>query len=40
MPHTVAHTAFATTTVGAAVNIEVDVVARYLERMLQFGPTP
>ena len=40
VPHTVAHTAFATTTVGAAVNLEVDVVARYLERMLQFGPTP
>jgi riboflavin synthase len=40
VPHTVAHTAFATTPPGAAVNLEVDVVARYLERMLQFGPTP
>jgi riboflavin synthase len=36
VPHTVAHTAFASTPVGAAVNLEVDVVARYLERMLQF----
>jgi riboflavin synthase len=36
VPHTVAHTAFAATPVGAAVNLEVDVVARYLERLLQF----
>jgi riboflavin synthase len=35
VPHTVAHTAFASTRVGAAVNLEVDVVARYLERLLQ-----
>jgi riboflavin synthase len=34
VPHTVAHTAFATTPVGAAVNLEVDVVARYVERLL------
>lgn len=34
VPHTVAHTAFATTRVGDAVNLEVDVVARYLERLL------
>ena len=41
VPHTVAHTAFASTPVGAAVNLEIDVVARYLERMLQFtNPTP
>jgi riboflavin synthase len=35
VPHTVAHTAFASTPVGAPVNLEVDVVARYIERMLQ-----
>lgn len=35
VPHTISHTAFAQTAVGAAVNIEVDVVARYVERLLQ-----
>jgi riboflavin synthase len=35
VPHTVAHTAFASTPVGAAVNLEVDVVARYVERLLK-----
>lgn len=35
VPHTVAHTAFAATGVGDAVNLEVDLVARYLERLLQ-----
>ena len=34
VPHTVAHTAFAETAVGAAVNLEVDTVARYVERLL------
>lgn len=34
VPHTIAHTAFAQTTVGAAVNLEVDLVARYVERLL------
>ncbi len=34
IPHTVAHTAFATTQIGDAVNLEVDVVARYVERLL------
>lgn len=33
VPHTVAHTAFGSTRVGAAVNIEVDQVARYVERL-------
>ena len=37
VPHTVAHTAFAATVVGDAVNLEVDLVARYVERLL--GPT-
>ncbi len=35
VPHTIEHTAFAQTAVGAGVNIEVDVVARYVERLLQ-----
>ncbi|MGV8932004.1 MAG: riboflavin synthase [Luteimonas sp.] len=35
IPHTVAHTAFAQTAVGDAVNLEVDLVARYVERLLQ-----
>ena len=35
VPHTVAHTAFGATTVGDAVNLEVDMVARYVERLLQ-----
>jgi riboflavin synthase len=34
VPHTVAHTAFANTAVGDAVNLEVDLVARYVERLL------
>jgi riboflavin synthase len=35
VPHTVTHTAFAETAVGEAVNLEVDLVARYVERLLQ-----
>jgi len=34
IPHTVAHTAFANTAVGDAVNLEIDLVARYVERLL------
>lgn len=34
IPHTIAHTAFGSTAVGAAVNLEVDQVARYVERLL------
>lgn len=34
IPHTVSHTAFATTRVGDPVNLEVDLVARYVERLL------
>ncbi len=37
VPHTVAHTAFATTAVGEAVNLEVDLIARYVERLLRPG---
>jgi riboflavin synthase len=34
IPHTVAHTAFSSTAVGDAVNLEIDLVARYVERLL------
>jgi len=34
VPHTLAHTAFSRTAVGDAVNLEVDLVARYVERLL------
>lgn len=37
VPHTLAHTAFAATAVGDAVNLEVDLVARYVERLLATG---
>lgn len=34
VPHTLAHTAFAGTHVGDAVNLEVDMLARYVERLM------
>lgn len=34
IPHTVAHTRFAETGIGDAVNLEIDLVARYVERLL------
>ncbi|WP_028916464.1 riboflavin synthase [Pseudoxanthomonas sp. J35] len=34
IPHTVAHTRFAETQLGDAVNLEIDLVARYVERLL------
>jgi riboflavin synthase len=34
IPHTVANTAFAATGVGSAVNLEIDLVARYVERLI------
>ena len=34
VPHTIAHTAFAATQVGDVVNLEVDMLARYVERLL------
>jgi riboflavin synthase len=37
IPHTLAHTAFGSTTIGDAVNLEVDLVARYVERLLATG---
>lgn len=35
IPHTVSHTAFSETRLGDAVNLEIDLVARYVERLLQ-----
>lgn len=35
VPHTIANTAFARTPSGAAVNLEVDLIARYVERLMQ-----
>jgi riboflavin synthase len=35
IPHTVSHTAFAQTRIGDGVNLEIDLVARYVERLLQ-----
>ncbi len=40
IPHTVEHTAFHARRVGDAVNIEVDVIARYVERLLASGEAP
>jgi len=40
IPHTVERTAFSVRRAGDAVNIEVDVVARYIERLLSSGGTP
>lgn len=37
IPHTMAHTVIADYRPGTAVNIEVDVIARYLERLLAGG---
>ncbi len=34
VPHTITHTAFAGTRIRAAVNLEVDLVARYVERLI------
>ncbi len=37
VPHTLAHTTLDAAAAGRAVNIEVDVIARYLERLLAAG---
>ena len=39
IPHTLAHTTLGTLAPGAAVNLEVDTIARYVERLLAF-PAP
>ncbi len=36
IPHTVSHTAFADTDIGSAVNLEIDLMARYAERLLLY----
>ena len=42
IPHTVQHTSFRGLAVGRAVNLEIDLIARYVERMLglRSGPDP
>jgi riboflavin synthase len=40
IPHTVDNTAFHARRVGDVVNIEVDVIARYVERLLASGDAP
>jgi riboflavin synthase len=40
IPHTIEHTTFPARRVGDAVNIEVDVIARYTERLLASGEGP
>jgi riboflavin synthase len=40
IPHTFGHTTLAHRRVGDRVNLEVDVIARYLERLLADGPSP
>ncbi len=40
IPHTVENTGLGTLGVGSNVNLEIDTVARYVERMLQAGALP
>ena len=40
IPHTVENTALGSLMPGARVNLEIDLIARYVERMLQAEPTP
>ena len=40
IPHTVQNTALGALTAGARVNVEIDTVARYVERMLSLTHTP
>lgn len=40
IPHTVSHTAFSSTHVGDPVNLEIDLVARYVERLLSAREHP
>ncbi len=40
IPHTVEHTGLGQLHVGSRVNLEIDTVARYVERMLQAGALP
>ncbi|OYT92079.1 MAG: riboflavin synthase [Burkholderiales bacterium PBB3] len=38
IPHTVENTALGSLTVGSSVNLEIDLIARYVERMLSASP--
>ena len=40
IPHTVENTALGALVVGSPVNLEIDLIARYVERMLQSDPQP
>jgi len=40
IPHTVAQTTLRRLAVGSSVNLEVDTIARYVERMLAAAPSP
>jgi riboflavin synthase len=39
IPHTVDNTALGSLSVGSRVNLEIDLIARYVERMLNTGPS-
>jgi len=39
IPHTVTHTTLGDLQPGSPVNLEIDTVARYVERMLRAAPT-
>lgn len=39
IPHTLAKTSIANYKIGTKVNIEVDIIARYLERLVNYKPT-
>jgi riboflavin synthase len=40
IPHTVQNTALGSLKAGSGVNLEIDLIARYVERMLGAAPTP
>ena len=40
IPHTLAVTTLGTTSVGDPVNLEVDIIAKYVERILAYAPRP
>ena len=40
IPHTVQNTALHVLTPGSRVNLEIDLIARYVERMLSAGKVP
>lgn len=40
IPHTISHTALGELRAGRAVNLEIDLIARYVERMLVAGVAP